>query len=315
LHTVGSASLAALIPAINKYVTEAGGKRLRPILTMICGELIGCPNHITNILAAVVELIHTATLLHDDVIDETMQRRGVKTANNIWNNKACILVGDYQFSQAFKLMLKTECLGVLNLLAEASSKMAEGEVWQLDLIGKLENSLATYIKLIEAKTATLFIASCKSVAVYNEAFNIGNINAEMINALENYGKTLGILFQIVDDMLDYFSQDGRFGKNTGTDLRERKVTMPVILAYNTANQNDKAILQKIFSQPVSNDEEENSYFITVKDLLNKYDVSAQVHGVLQQYVEQGLHMLDILPKGKASEHLRNLLLSAPSRIY
>jgi octaprenyl-diphosphate synthase len=137
----------------------------------------------------------------------------------------------------------------------------------------------------------------------------------MINALENYGRILGILFQIVDDMLDYFSLDSRFGKNTGTDLRERKVTMPVILAYNTASPLDKSALQEIFSKPVGNDEEENNYFIQVKSLLDEYNVSAQIQGILQQYVEQGLRMLDVLPKGKAGEHLRNLLLSAPSRIY
>lgn len=315
MANLGDDGWTQLISSVVKHVAGAGGKRLRPILALACGKLIDCNPRISIILAAVVEFIHTATLLHDDVIDETAFRRGVSTANNVWGNKACILVGDYQFSQAFKLMLQTECIAVLELLADASAKMAEAEIWQLELIGCLDGSLPTYMRLIEAKTATLFMAACKSGAVFNYQNNIGNITLAQIEALEGYGRHLGVIFQIVDDLLDYYAADDRFGKKIGNDLRERKITLPVILAYNEANSTEQQKLQQIFAAPAADEKIETQQFDYVLKILNKYQVNSQTHEVLQKHIAHGGEMLDILPCGAMHGYLQELLTYAPARLY
>jgi len=212
---------APRIPEISAHLIEAGGKRLRPILTLAASRLCGYSGADHVKLAA---FIHTATLLHDDVVDESAQRRGRTTANILWDNKSSVLVGDYLFSRAFQLMVETGSLRVLDILANASAVIAEGEVLQLSTAHDLATDQARYEQVIHGKTAALFEAAAKVGGV------IAGAPEEQIEALETYGRGLGMAFQLSDDFLDYGGDSETLGKNTGDDFREGKVTLPVILA-------------------------------------------------------------------------------------
>ena len=224
---------APRIPEISAHLFEAGGKRIRPILTLAAARLCGygAPgsdsaaegHHIR--LAATVEFIHTATLLHDDVVDGSAKRRGRATANILWDNKSSVLVGDYLFARAFLLMVETESLRVLDILSRASAVIAEGEVLQLTTAHDLGTDEGRYMQVIRGKTAALFSAATEVGAV------IAGAPAEEISALATYGDALGIAFQLADDLLDYGGSSATLGKNVGDDFREGKVTMPVILAH------------------------------------------------------------------------------------
>ena len=251
-------SHAELVPMISNYLTGAGGKRLRPILTLACAKIFGTVPEAAIKLAAAVEFIHTATLLHDDVIDESEKRRGKPTANNVWDNKACILVGDFLFSQAFKLMVETKDIEALKLLSNASAIIAESEVWQLELIHNIELTIEDYIKLVKGKTAELFAAACATGAI------VSGCSENEKEALFNFGLNLGISFQIIDDVLDYTASD-KFGKKLGNDFLEGKVTLPIILAYSKASERDKNLLKSML---LSTNKSEES-FIQFKELLSK----------------------------------------------
>ena len=220
-----SSEHAPRIPAISAHLIEAGGKRLRPILTLAAAQLCGYQGSDHIKLAATVEFIHTATLLHDDVVDESAQRRGRTTANILWDNKSSILVGDYLFSRAFQLMVECGSLRVLDILSNASAVIAEGEVLQLTTAHDLTTSEDRYRQVIHGKTAALFQAAAEVGGV------IAGVDEDRINALARYGSGLGMAFQLADDFLDYGGDAEALGKNTGDDFREGKVTMPVILAY------------------------------------------------------------------------------------
>lgn len=228
---------APRIPQVTAHLVEAGGKRLRPILTLAAARMCGYtgPYHIH--LAATVEFIHTATLLHDDVVDESSQRRGRPTANLLWDNTSSVLVGDYLFARAFQLMVETGSLRVLDILANASATIAEGEVLQLTAAADLATTEEIYIKVVRGKTAALFSAAMQvggEIAGQDDAVKA---------ALFAYGDALGIAFQIVDDLLDY-GGTAAIGKNIGDDFRERKLTLPVIRAIAAASADERAFWER-----------------------------------------------------------------------
>lgn len=230
-----------LIPKLSHHVIRSGGKRLRPILTLACAKLCGYEGERHVALAAAVEFIHTATLLHDDVVDESQLRRGIKTANNLWDNKACILIGDYILSQAFKLMVKDGSLTVLDILSSASAVIAEGEVLQLSTTNNLNTTLDSYYEVIGSKTAVLFAAACEIGAVVADTL-------DKQEALRLYGHHLGVAFQIVDDILDYSADQRKLGKTVGDDFAEGKVTLPIILSYADAKAEEKAFWERTIQQ-------------------------------------------------------------------
>jgi octaprenyl-diphosphate synthase len=233
---------APRIPEVTAHLVEAGGKRLRPMLTLAAANIYGYEgiNHIR--LAATVEFIHTATLLHDDVVDESSQRRGRPTANLLWDNQSSVLVGDFLFARAFLLMVETESLRVLEILAGASATIAEGEVLQLTAAQNLATDEEIYLKVVRGKTAALFSAATEVGGVVAKA------NEIQIKALFDYGDALGIAFQIVDDLLDYGGVSQTIGKNVGDDFRERKLTLPVIKAVAKADAEERDFWQRVIEK-------------------------------------------------------------------
>ncbi len=228
------------IPELSLHIMAAGGKRLRPMLTLASARLCGLSEGERHIgLAAAVECLHTATLLHDDVVDDSTTRRGFATANALWDNKTSVLVGDYLLGQAFKLMVADGSLEVLRILANASAVIAEGEVFQLTTVRNLTTSMEAYAQVIEAKTATLFAAACEVGAVVS-----GREDAQ--KSLHNYGLALGMAFQITDDLLDFAADPARLGKNIGDDFFEGKMTLPVILAYAQGSAEERAFWERVY---------------------------------------------------------------------
>jgi len=230
---------APRIPEVAAHLVEAGGKRLRPLLTLASAKLCDYDGAFHIHLAATVEFIHTATLLHDDVVDESQQRRGRPTANLMWDNKSSVLVGDYLFSRAFQLMVETGSLRVLDILANASATIAEGEVLQLTAAQDLRTSEGTYLTIVRGKTAALFAAATEVGGVIAGADNTRT------QALRSYGDALGVSFQIVDDLLDYGGSATALGKNVGDDFRERKLTLPVIKAVAAADATERGFWARV----------------------------------------------------------------------
>lgn len=232
---------APRIPEVTAHLVNAGGKRLRPLLTLAAARLCGYdgPYHVH--LAATVEFIHTATLLHDDVVDESSKRRGRPTANLLWDNKSSVLVGDYLFARSFQLMTETGSLRVLDILANASATIAEGEVLQLTAAQDLATNEDIYLKIVRGKTAALFSAATQVGGV------ISGAPEDQVKALYTYGDALGICFQIVDDLLDYTGSDA-IGKNIGDDFRERKLTLPLIKAVAEADKTERAFWERVIEK-------------------------------------------------------------------
>ena len=231
-------SAASLIPEVSDHIIGAGGKRLRPLLTLSAARIAGYrgTNHIT--MAAAVEFMHTATLLHDDVVDDSDLRRGKPTARKIWGNPTSVLVGDFLLGQAFRMMVGAGNLAALDVLSNAAAAIAEGEVMQLAAMRNADISEDNYLRIMEAKTAALFAAAAEVGGILAGASTIE------IEALKSYGKNLGIAFQLVDDALDYGSVNRVLGKNTGEDFREGKVTLPVVLAYRRGDQTGRAFWER-----------------------------------------------------------------------
>ncbi len=223
-----------LIPELAGHLIAGGGKRMRPMLTLACASLLDYMGTRHHKLAASVEFIHTATLLHDDVVDGSGLRRGRRTANTIWGNPASVLVGDFLFSRSFELMVEDGSLKVLRILSNASAVIAEGEVNQLTAQRQINTGEDKYLDIIGAKTAALFAAACRIAAVVAERDEAVEL------ALDSYGRNLGIAFQLVDDAIDYASDGATMGKDVGDDFRDGKVTLPVILAYARGNASDRA---------------------------------------------------------------------------
>jgi octaprenyl-diphosphate synthase len=233
IRTRMASEYAPRIPEVTAHLVEAGGKRLRPLLTLAAARLCGYRGEHHLRLAATVEFIHTATLLHDDVVDESARRRGRPTANLLWDNKSSVLVGDYLFARAFQLMVETGELRVLDILANASAVIAEGEVLQLTAASNLGTGEAIYRQIVRGKTAALFAAATEVGGVIAGAPEL------QVRALATYGDALGIAFQIADDLLDYGGVSANLGKNIGDDFRERKMTLPVIRALAAAGPGER----------------------------------------------------------------------------
>ena len=238
-----------MIPLLAGHLIESGGKRLRPVLTLAAAGLCGYngPDHIK--LATAVEFIHTATLLHDDVVDNSALRRGKKAAHMIWGNPASVLVGDFLYSRSFQLMVETGSIEILGVLANASAVIAEGEVLQLASAKNLETTEETYLKVIAAKTAALFAAAAEVGAL------AAKTTPERVKALSDYGRAIGVAFQLVDDALDYASSAATLGKNAGDDFREGKVTLPVILAYARGAADEQLFWKRVVSDGAQRDED------------------------------------------------------------
>lgn len=235
-------SPVALIPQLAGHIVASGGKRLRPMLTLAAAGLVGYEGERHINLAACVEFIHTATLLHDDVVDESALRRGKDTANAVWGNQASVLVGDFLFSRAFQLMVADGSLKVLKILSDASAVIAEGEVHQLVTTNDVETTETAYLEVIESKTAVLFAAAAQIGAV------VADRPESEETALESFGRNLGVAFQLVDDVLDYSAEQEALGKTVGDDFREGKVTLPVILAYAAGDDEERAFWARVIGE-------------------------------------------------------------------
>ncbi len=240
-------SPVGMIPDLAQHLVEAGGKRLRPLLTIASAHLCGDVTSSHHKLAAAVEFIHSATLLHDDVIDDSDLRRGRKVANRIWGNSASILVGDFLFARAFNLMVETGSLEALNILSTASSVIAEGEVQQLATLRNIHMNEDIYMQVIGAKTAALFAAACEVSPV------VSSCNQDQQEALKNYGQNLGLAFQLVDDALDYGGFEAALGKSVGDDFREGKLTLPVIRAIENADDDEMTFWKRVMSDQKQDD--------------------------------------------------------------
>jgi len=291
------ASEINLIHKITSYHLESGGKRIRPLLTLgsakLCGYAEG--DRDTN-LAACVELIHNATLLHDDVIDNSDLRRGIKTSNAIWGNHSSILVGDYLLSRCFEMMVEDGSQEILKLLSSTSSKIAQGEVSQLEYKGEIDLLEETYFKIINSKTAALFAAATRIGAC------ITNKNRKEKDALESYGRNLGLAFQIADDALDYYSTNKIFGKEIGKDFYEGKVTLPAILLHQKANLAERIFLEKIFKKKIRSEKE----LIQMQSLLKKYDSITDCFKRAEHFINISYNALSIFNPSKEKSILQNL---------
>ena len=298
-------SKVALIPELAGHLIAGGGKRMRPMLTLGSAALLGYSGTRHQKLAAAVEFIHTATLLHDDVVDGSGLRRGKRTANLIWGNPATVLVGDFLFSRAFELMVEDGSLRVLKILSHASAVIAEGEVEQLTTQRRVETDEDQYMTIISAKTAALFAAACRIAPVVAEAGE----EAEL--ALEKYGKYLGIAFQLVDDALDYGSKQDVMGKGVGDDFRDGKVTLPVILAYARGSEDDRKFWRDaMLGERISDDNLTHAIA-----LLRNTDALSETIERARHYGRRALDTLAIFPAGKAKSALTEAVEFAVSRAY
>lgn len=291
-----SSEHAPRIPEVTAHLVGAGGKRLRPMLTLAAARMCGYegPYHIH--LAATVEFIHTATLLHDDVVDESAQRRGRPTANLLWDNKSSVLVGDYLFSRSFQLMVETGSLRVLSILSNASATIAEGEVLQLTAAQNLATDEAVYLQVVRGKTAALFSAATEVGGVIAQA------PEEHVKALFDYGDALGIAFQIVDDLLDYQGQASATGKNVGDDFRERKLTLPVIKAVAKADVEERAFWERTIEKGRQNDGDLD----TALGLLNKHGTLEQTKTEALAWAAKAKSALETLPDHDIRDMLSDL---------
>ena len=291
------ASEINLIHKMTSYHLESGGKRIRPLLTLGAAKLCGYENGNRDInLAACIELIHNATLLHDDVIDNSDLRRGIKTSNAIWGNQSSILVGDYLLSRCFEMMVEDGSQEILKLLSSTSSKIAQGEVLQLEYKGEIDILEEIYFNIINSKTAALFAAATRVGAC------ITNRSKKEKDALESYGRNLGIAFQIADDALDYYSTKTIFGKEIGKDFFEGKITLPIIFLYQNAHINEKKFLEKIFKKKERSEEE----FSEIQNLIKKYNSINASFKRAEYFINISYNALNIFNPSKEKTILQNL---------
>ncbi|MDC3391064.1 polyprenyl synthetase family protein [Candidatus Pelagibacter sp.] len=295
-----------LVQKMTDYHLNTGGKRLRALLTLGSAKMCGYSKGTRDInLAACVELIHSATLMHDDVIDNGSLRRGKKTINKIWDNHSSVLVGDYLLSRCFEMMVEDGNLEVLKLLSSTSSKIAQGEVLQLQHQGEVDMLEETYLKIISAKTAELFAAATKVGAI------LSNMKNKEKEALEFYGRNLGLTFQIADDTLDYNSELKLFGKKIGKDFYEGKITLPIILLFQKADNNEKEKLKEIFLKKIR-DENDLNYTLS---LIKKYDVIKVCYQKAQHYINLASNSLSVFKDCEEKNILENLTSFSLSRNF
>ncbi len=265
-------SQVALIPQLAGHIIAAGGKRLRPMMTLAAARLCGYTGERHIHLAAAVEFIHTATLLHDDVVDDSSLRRGNATANAVWDNKASVLVGDFLFSRSFQIMVADGSLKVLKILSDAAAIIAEGEVLQLMTSNDTETSEAAHLNVVRAKTAALFAAASRIGAV------VADRSAVEEEALDTYGMNLGIAFQLVDDVLDYSAREAEMGKAVGDDFRDGKITLPIILAFRRGSDDERDFWRRTLEEDDQRDD----------DLARAMEL-IQRHGALADTIERARH--------------------------
>ena len=286
-----------LILDLSNHIIGSGGKRIRPLLTIACSKLcnyIGA-RHIE--LASVIEFIHTATLLHDDVVDDSKKRRGKSSANFIWDNKSSILVGDYLLSKAFRILINEGSIACLDIISKASVKISNGEVKQLVSIKNLHTNESEYLDIINHKTAELFSAACQIGGEVSE------VSSEKKKCLAEFGTFLGMAYQIIDDSLDYFSDFKTSGKSSGNDLKEGKMSLPLILCFKRCDKNEKKIIEFIISKEKSN----NSDFVKIIDLMTKYDVKQDCEKKAKHFSTMAIDSLGIFPDSAEKEKLVNLV--------
>ncbi|MBN8898566.1 MAG: polyprenyl synthetase family protein [Rhodospirillales bacterium] len=282
-------SPVALIPQLAAHIVAAGGKRLRPLLTLAAARLCGYPGpaggarHVD--LAACVEFIHTATLLHDDVVDESQLRRGLASANAVFGNKASVLVGDFLFARAFQLMVADGSLRVLEILSRAAATIAEGEVLQLITQNDLTTTERRYLDVVEGKTAALFAAACQVGAV------VADRPRPEENALATYGMKLGTAFQLVDDALDYAADQVTLGKTVGDDFREGKITFPVLVAYAAGDAPERAFWQRTIEQM----EQTEADLAEAMALMTRRDAIPATIGRAMRFAQEAKAALDVFP--------------------
>ena len=295
-----------LVQKMTDYHIETGGKRLRALLTLGSSKLCGYYKGFRDVnLAACVELIHSATLMHDDVIDEGTVRRGKETLNRVWNNHSSVLIGDYLLSRCFEIMVEDGNLEVLKLLSSTSSKIAQGEVLQLQHKGEVDMLEETYLKIISAKTAELFAAATKVGAILSDA------KSKEKDALEFYGRNLGLTFQIADDTLDYNSELKLFGKKIGQDFFEGKITLPIILLFQKLDSDEKINLTKIFNKEIRTKDDFNN----IISLINKFNIIKECYQKAQHYINLASNSLSVFNDSKEKDILKNLTSFSLSRNF
>jgi len=286
----------ALIPTLAQYLISAGGKRIRPLLTLAGTALFDGPMHKAYHLAAAVEFIHTATLLHDDVVDESGERRGRQTANLVFGNQASVLVGDFLFSKSFQMMIESGSIEILHILSDAAAIIAQGEVLQLTTTNNIQTDLKSYMKVIESKTAALFSASSEVGAVLSER------NNEERSAMRLYGKNIGIAFQIIDDALDYTAEQEKFGKDIGNDFKEGKMTAPVIFALQKANAQETRFWKRTLGEKEQNEND----FDQAMTYITKHKTIETTVDLAQRYIENAKAALNPLPNNTFKPIISNL---------
>jgi octaprenyl-diphosphate synthase len=295
-----------LVQKMTDYHIKTGGKRLRALLTLGAAKLCGYTKGSRDVnLAACVELIHSATLMHDDVIDEGVVRRGKETLNRVWNNHSSVLVGDYLLSRCFEMMVEDGNIEVLKLLSSTSSKIAQGEVLQLQHKGEVDMLEETYLKIISAKTAELFAAATKVGAI------LSNSNKKEKDALEFYGRNLGLTFQIADDTLDYNAELKLFGKKIGQDFFEGKITLPIILLYQKLEIEEKNNLINMFGKDTRDKDDLDKTIASI----NKHKIINECYQKAQHYINLASNSLSVFENTKEKEILKNLTTFSLSRSF
>ena len=295
-----------LVQKMTDYHLETGGKRLRALLTLGSAKMCGYIKGSRDInLAACVELIHSATLMHDDVIDNGSIRRGKKTLNKVWDNHSSVLVGDYLLSRCFEMMVEDGNIEVLKLLSSTSSKIAQGEILQVQHKGEVDMLEETYLKIISAKTAELFAAATKVGAI------LSNLQNREKEALEFYGRNLGLTFQIADDTLDYNSELKLFGKKIGQDFYEAKITLPIILLFQKAEFDEREILKKTFFKKERSERD----FDYILSLIKKYEIIKACYQKAQHYINLASNSLSVFKDCEEKNILENLTSFSLSRNF
>jgi octaprenyl-diphosphate synthase len=298
-------SEVALIPQLAGHIVAAGGKRLRPLLTLASAQLCGYRGARHHALAACVEFIHTATLLHDDVVDESALRRGRATANAVWGNKASVLVGDFLFSRAFQLMTADGSLAVLKILSEASAVIAEGEVQQLLTANDIETTVEAYLAVIGAKTAVLFAAACRIGAVVAER------PAAEEEALRVFGQALGMAFQLVDDLLDYTAREADLGKAIGDDFRDGKLTLPVVLAIARATPEERGFWRRC----LEDQDQQPGDLDRAIQLCQRHGTLAETLAMARRYRDEAVAALQRFPASPVRQALEEVARFTVDRGY
>lgn len=295
----------ALIPQLASYLIAAGGKRIRPLLTLSATTLFDGDMTRAHRLAAAVEFIHTATLLHDDVVDDSTERRGKDSANVVFGNEASVLVGDFLFSRAFQLMTADGSLEVLRILSDASAIIAEGEVKQLTTQSNLETTMEDYYAVIEGKTASLFAAACEVGPVIAEQ------DEQTIKAMRDYGMALGMAFQIADDVLDYNAERQKLGKTVGDDFREGKMTAPIIIALEKSTDEEREFWQRTLKDK----DQKDGDLERAQEIISKHDALEEGLKIAENYGDKAVQALSILPDTPLRETLEKLVSFTIHRQY